>query len=324
MAGRREFVKHLGLGALSSLAFTALARGAEQTAPPLNTGTGKRVRVGVIGAENSHTVGFGQIFNKDKKFPGVEITALWGETAEFARNAADKGGIPKVVEKQSDLIGQIDALIVDHRHPKYHVEAALPFVEAGIPTFVDKPFSYRTYDAWALLEAAEKRKTPITCLSSIACGPAVEDMRQQVQALKDIRSVIVTGPAEIDSKYGGIFFYGVHSVELLFKLAGYDCEAVRATRLGPNTTFEFKFASGLLATYVVAKKWEVICVTDDGAQTIKSRLPGEDPLAMYAMIVKMFQTGAEPRTHESIIRGVAALEAMERSVYTEEWELLLV
>jgi len=47
-------------------------------------------------------------------------------------------------------------------------------------------------------------------------------------------------------------------------------------------------------------------------------------LYMYSAIVKMFQTGVEPRTHESIIRPIAALEAMERSVQSERWEYLLV
>ena len=41
------------------------------------------------------------------------------------------------------MLGKIDALIVDHRHAKFHLEAATPFVKAGIPTFVDKPFCYR-------------------------------------------------------------------------------------------------------------------------------------------------------------------------------------
>jgi len=40
--------------------------------------------------------------------------------------------------------------------------------------------------------------------------------------------------------------------------------------------------------------------------------------------VKMFQTGEEPRTHASIIKTIATLEAMERSVMTEEWEFLVI
>ena len=101
------------------------------------------VRIGIIGAENSHTVGYGRLFNVDKKFPGVEVKYVWGETEAFARNAMEKGSIPNMVKDPLEMMGKIDALIVDHRHPKYHLEAATPFVKAGIPTFIDKPFCYR-------------------------------------------------------------------------------------------------------------------------------------------------------------------------------------
>lgn len=36
--------------------------------------------------------------------------------------------------------GKIDAPLVDHRHAKYHLEAATPFVKSGIPTFIAIPF----------------------------------------------------------------------------------------------------------------------------------------------------------------------------------------
>jgi predicted dehydrogenase len=73
----------------------------------------KRIRVGIIGAENSHTIGFGKLFNVDKKFPGVEVLYVWGETDEFARNAAEKGSIPTIVKDPSEMMGKIDALIVE-------------------------------------------------------------------------------------------------------------------------------------------------------------------------------------------------------------------
>ncbi|MEA2062684.1 MAG: Gfo/Idh/MocA family oxidoreductase [Gemmatimonadota bacterium] len=326
MTKRREFIGKLGVGALSSLALASAARaqaGSGGDSKP-DFGTGKKVRVGIIGAENSHSIGFGRMFNIEKKFPGVEVVAIWGETDEFARRSAEKGGIPRIVKTQEELMGDIDALIVDHRHAKYHVEAARPFVAAGIPTFVDKPFCYRVSEGRELIELAEKHNTPITCLSSVAYGPGVEDMALQVKEMEETGPIVITGPAGINSKYGGIFFYGIHSVERLFKLFGDDAEAVRATRHGSHTTFQVEFTSGRLATIILAKKWEVTCVTAEGMKQIEPRFESNDQMYMYSAIVKMFQTGWEPRTHESIIRAIACLEAMERSILSERWELLLV
>lgn len=326
MTDRRQFMNTLGAGALGALALAATGR-AQMGPGPLDKGTGKKVRVGIIGAENSHTIGIGRTFNEQKMFPGVEVVAVWGETDEFAANAAEQGGIPKIVKKQSELMGQIDALIIDHRHAKYHIDAAIPFVEAGIPTFVDKPFCYRVRNGLKLIEIAESKGTPITSMSSAAVNPMMDDVVAQVAAMDpdDIRSVVITGPSDITSKYGGIFFYGIHTVERLFRIFGDDVEAVRATRNGGRFTFQFKYAGGQIATYVPVRGWDLYLGTNRGMQQIKPRIEVENGTAyMYSLMIKMFQTGEEPRSHESLIPPIAALEAMERSVLSEDWEMLLL
>jgi hypothetical protein len=145
---RRSFVKKMAKG----VAFTTVALSSSSTvksnpAPSSSederSAGQKSIRIGIIGAENSHTIGYGTLFNINKKFPGVEVLYVWGETEEFARAAQEKGKIPIIVKDPKEMLGKIDALIVDHRHPKYHLEAALPFIKAKIPTFIDKPFCYR-------------------------------------------------------------------------------------------------------------------------------------------------------------------------------------
>ena len=49
-----------------------------------------------------------------------------------------------------------------------------------------------------------------------------------------------------------------------------------------------------------------------------------DPPKHYVDMVNMFRTGKEPRTHESIIKCVAVLEALEKSVSSGGWELVEV
>lgn len=321
MGSRRDFMKGV---VVSSAALLSTSRAAMASAPELNVGTGKKVRVGIIGAENSHTVNFGKMFNVDKKFPGVEVVAVWGETDEFAKRAAERGSIPMIVKEQKELLGMIDALIIDHRHAKYHADAAVPFIEAGVPTFVDKPFTYRVQEAQHLLDLAKKHKTPITCLSGLGIGPGVDDMAAQVAEMKEIGPIFVTGPADVDSKYGGIFFYAVHFVERMFKVFGDDVISVRATRHGSHTGFQYKYSSGYLATAFLANDWHLHVLTKEGLLEIKPRHDVEDGPYMYSAIVKMFQTGEEPRSHESILKVVSTLEAMERSVSSEDWELLIV
>jgi len=287
----------------------------------------KHLRIGIIGAENSHTIGFGRMFNIDKKFPAAEVKYVWGETDEFAKNAAEKGNIPHIVKDPLEMLGKIDALIVDHRHANYHLQAATPFIKEGIPTFIDKPFCYRAAEGETFLELARKHSTPVTSYSSIAHSASTFDIKEQVASIGKINQVIRTGPVEMDSKYGGIFFYGVHIVQPLMYMLGEDIECVRVTRKGQTGSANLVYKNGLFVTLIlknIARGWETFVETEDGLIELKSRVEESDPAICYTDMVDMFRTGREPRTHASILNCVRVLEALEKSVESQEWEDVLV
>lgn len=73
------------------------------------------MNIGVIGAENTHAVDIAKFINVEKKIRGFTVDYIWGETRQFAEEAAKKGDIPNIVENTEDMLGKIDALIVDHR-----------------------------------------------------------------------------------------------------------------------------------------------------------------------------------------------------------------
>lgn len=318
MTSRRNFIKITGKGAaLTALATSGLiARSA--FAEPQN----KKITIGIIGAENSHTAGFGRLFNIDKKFPGVEVKYVWGETDEFAKVAMEKGNIPEQVKDPKEMMGNIDALIVDHRHSKYHLEAARPFVEAGIPTFVDKPFCYRASEGKDFLQMAKEKGTPVTSYSSIAQSAATFDMKDQIKSMDEISQVVRTGTADLDSEYGGIFFYGVHIVQPLLYMFGDDIEEVRVNRDGSTGNASLKFSSGLFATLIFKHKaygWETYVESGNKFEELKSTVEESDPPKNYADMVEMFQTGKEPRSHQNILNCVSVLEALEKSAGSEKW-----
>ena len=322
MKSRRSFIKTLSTGAvLSPVVLSSTTTFASHVLSDSDN-TQKRIRIGIIGAENSHTVGYGKMFNTDKKFPGVEVLYVWGETDEFAKKAAEKGNIPNIVKDPSEMLGKIDALIVDHRHAKYHLEAATPFIKEGIPTFIDKPFCYRVEEGKEFLALARKYGTPVTSYSSIAYSNGTFDMKKQVESMGKINQVVRYGPVEVDSKYGGIFFYGVHLLQPVMNIFGEDIERVRVSRDGQKGSASLIFKSGLYATLIFKKAygWETFVETeDDGLIELKSRVEEPDPGINYVDMVEMFRTGKEPRSHESMLNCVAVLEALEKSVESQEW-----
>ncbi len=316
MKTRRNFLKTTGTGIILSSAIPGVA------ANLLNETRQTNITVGVIGAENSHTAGFGRLFNIDKKFPGVELKYVWGETDEFAKAAMEKGNIPEQVKDPKEMLGNIDALIVDHRHPKFHLEAAQPFIEAGVPTFIDKPFCYRAAAGREFLRIAKNLGTPVTSFSSISQSTTTYDIMDQLKSIKEVTQVVRTGTVDLDSKYGGVFFYGVHIVEPLMYMFGDDVREVRINRNGNTGNATLRFSSGLFATLIFKRKaygWETFIETGDNWVELKSRVEETDPAKNYVDMVEMFRTGKEPRSHQSILNTISVLEALEKSSETEKW-----
>ena len=69
------------------------------------------IRMGIVGAENTHTAAIARILNVDKQVKGAQVVALWGETEEFAKKAAEAGQVPTIVTRPEEMIGQVDAVM---------------------------------------------------------------------------------------------------------------------------------------------------------------------------------------------------------------------
>ena len=253
----------------------------------------------------------------------MEVRYVWGETEQFAKTAMEKGGIPEMVKEPNDMLGKIDGLIVDHRHGKYHLEPAIPFVKENIPTFIDKPFCYRVEEGKKFLALARKHGTPVTSFSSIAQSFETFDIKEQLQHIKNINQVVRYGPVDLNSEYGGIFFYGPHIVQPLLYLFGDNVQRVQVQKNGQNSSASLVFKDGMLATLIFTTKkygWSTHIETDEGIIKLESRAEEKKPAKNYVDMVELFKTGKEPRSHESIIHGVAVLEALEKSVESGRWE----
>ena len=138
-----------------------------------------------------------------------------------------------------------------------------------------------------------------------------------------INHVVRYGPADLESQYGGIFFYGVHSVQPLMYIFGEDIKKVRIAKNGKNATASLAYDNGMLATLIFKSLnygWQTFVETKEGVIELKSRVEETDPPRCYVDMVEMFRTGKEPRSHQSILNCVAVLEALEKSAASEEWE----
>ena len=104
---------------------------------------------------------------------------------------------------------------------------------------------------------------------------------------------------------------------------GEDIKVVKINKYEKKAGAVMIFESGLQANFVFSKLhygWETFVETKKGIVELKSRVQETNPERCYRDMVEMFRTGKEPLSHESILKPIAVLEAMEKSVSSEKWE----
>jgi len=202
-------------------------------------------RVGFIGTENSHVQHFIRFLNAERRHPGVTGTALVGGPSERNRALAAEGGIDVIVEEPADLLGRVDAAIVSSRDGARHLEHARPLLAAGLPVLVDKPLAASVEDADALLRTAREHDAVLVSCSALRFVPEMAELTAAAPSRGALRHLHVVGPADPDSEYSGLYFYGIHHVEAALEMLGnpvVDQVAARATRDGDTTVASCRIA----------------------------------------------------------------------------------
>lgn len=282
------------------------------------------MKIGIIGAENSHTVAISKVINIDKLVKGFTVDYVWGETPKDAKNAAKAGQIPNIVDKPRDMLGKIDALIVDHRHPKYHLKAALPFIKQGVPSFIDKPFCYRTQEGKEFFKLAKKHNAPVTSFSVLTHQRSFFSFVKKMQSVGNILAGETWGPCDLKSKWGGIFFYGIHQVDMVLKAFGYNVKKVLVTKNGNGATGQLMYPEGKIVTMHLMKEgcpgFGIGVIGREKTIHQQVVFDKNQYLTGIKTFCKMFKTGKQPESVDEMLIPVKVLEALERSVKSRKIE----
>ena len=275
------------------------------------------LKLGIVGAENSHSYQVGKLCNIEKAVP-LRVPVIWGETMKFAKTAAEIGSIPNIVKDYREMLGQVDGVMIDHRHPAPHFEVAKFFVENKMPVFVDKPFCYRLRQARALLDLARKKRVAITTFSAIPVQNAFQAFKKKLLKSGTVRALNTSGPADLKSKYGGIFFYGIHQVDSIIELLGTDVKNCFVQRNGLNGVATIMYTNGAVATMNCIKEggggfhWRAC--TDKGVLIQDGTRDPKPYMRTINIIHKLLKTRKNPFPRERMLATIAVLEAMEKSL----------
>ncbi len=213
----------------------------------------------MIGLDTSHVERFISVLNDPefehyrRGFPVVtaypagspdfalSIDRVEGYTDLARRRGVEIVGSPEAVAERADAILMTS---VDGRTHREFFERVAP---AGKPVFIDKPFAVRGADARSIVDTAQTSGTPVMGASSLR----FED--DLVAALADdaagpIQGCDFAGPMEIEPTQPGLFWYGIHTVEMVYAALGCGCARVRAISEERRDTIIGEWADGRVAT----------------------------------------------------------------------------
>ena len=270
------------------------------------------LRIALVGTENSHADHIVEHLNVDPVADTARIVALVGADDERNRKLAATGGITQIVPTSAELLGSVDALIVTNRDGALHREHAVPFLEAGLPVWVDKPLAASTADARAILDAARRGGAAVTSYSAVRWVADADALA--AAEVGELQAVTVTGPADPDSEYSGIFFYGIHAADLAQRLAPGEPGPVTVERVGSTVVVRY-LCSGVLVTLQLVKP------TDDGRVPFHAEIVGRTGLVSHdvrldseyvvpglKVFLDMLETGERPLDDAAMLAPIAVLE----------------
>ena len=133
---------------------------------------------------------------------------------------------PQVCHTIDELLEDIDAVfIADSSSPKDgsdHLELVRPFLERGIPSFVDKPFASTFADAQEMVNLAKANNTPLMNASLLEHTDTGKGFRRRFDEIGEPGLLVVKGVGFGNAAVGhgiaaahGLFGHGVESVECM-------------------------------------------------------------------------------------------------------------
>jgi virulence factor len=277
------------------------------------------INLGLVGVNTSHADAFSRIFNGDGEKPPVidsaRISHIWGNDRERTDALSTKHAIPNVVADYRDMIGAVDAVLIvdDTDGGAVHAELARPFLEAGLPVFIDKPMTTDYADAVALFDLAEQHNAPLMSCSALRFPVELAQSRADFDAIGKLSSIVSVGPGEW-------FYYGIHAVELLGAVTSDRAAWVHRHVLDQKDIAVVGYESGLTAVVETLRDaayiFHITAYGADGLAAMEVRdMPGFYANTMRE-VVRMVETGTSPLTREQTLDVMAILHAGNRSAET--------
>jgi len=291
------------------------------------------VQIGLVGLDSSHAPLFTRLLNgvldaRPEVLGGHVTAAFAGEPSVdlplsvdrlsgYVGEVCGELGVPRV-GSLDELAEACDAFVITGVDSRRRAQQLGAIVGYGKPVFVDKPFALSGALATAMLERARRAGVIVWGSSSKRFAPALQEALRRCPCPN---RVDVIGPLPEQPGIPGLFWYGVHQVEILYTALGAGCASVYADEDGDGVRVEGRWADGRLGTLGGARAWSRhISGTLSGDAGVArfdiDAFSDADAIGQLDAILATFRGAAAPAEPAEIIEIVRFLDAANTSMRT--------
>jgi predicted dehydrogenase len=283
------------------------------------------LQIGIIGFDTSHVPAFTQLLNDESDanhIPGAKVVAGFPSfSADLASSAGRVEGYTAdmkekyqvdIVDSIEALVERCDAILLESVDGRRHLEEATPVIKAGKPLFIDKPMADNFANASAIAQLARKYSSPVFSSSSLRYDVNIQTIKAD-PALGEVIGCDAFSPAALDPSNPGLFWYGIHGVEMLYTFMGAGCRSVRCTHNSDAEVVVATWSDGRVGTMRGTRQGaHDYGVTVFGSEKVEqARYSRTVPMygQLLQQILPFFQGGPAPVTFEETLEIMAFMQA---------------
>jgi predicted dehydrogenase len=223
------------------------------------------LKIGLVGLDTSHVTAFTSLLNdagNAHHVPGGKVVAAFpGGSPDMDISRSRVEGFTKTLrEKYSvemkdtpEAVAEaVDLLLITSVDGRVHREQFERTVKFKRPTFVDKPLAVSVEDAEAIVRAATMEKVPLMSCSSVRYS---EDLVKALAGKReDVTGCDTFGPLSEVPTQPGLYFYGIHAVDMLVSVLGHGCLEVGDVRTESGDVLGLAWPGGRTGTVRLTKE----------------------------------------------------------------------
>ena len=274
-------------------------------------------RIAILGCENSHADAFLKCIKEKEIFRDVSVIGVYSDDSSAAEKLNEKFGVP-IMESYAEAVGKIDGLVITARHGDKHYKFAKPYIESGIPMFIDKPITINEDEAVEFMRELKMHGVRI-------CGGSSLKQDEFVQKLKNERENEIGGktlggyvraPYQSENEHGGFYFYAQHLVEMVCEIFGRYPLSVTARKNGSQIHVLFHYANydcvGLFCdrNYI----YYASRMSERGTSSFDIPATNEWFEREFCEFYKLLSGGEQTATYKDIAAPVFIMNAIDRAL----------